>query len=159
QTVVEAAKAALLVDLRVTVNVVSTSSLSPAQIRAALGELSDRVEIVVMPCLPAGRGAKSVRDEEFVSGFAMPHGNCREHFRKVAVDQSGDVFPCCSPGGFSPPLRMGSVRNTPLRSILEASADNKLLAILESVGPQFFLPFLRAAAVEPDLPDRFSDQC
>src|SRR5262249_46321750 len=92
-------------------------------------------------------------------GFAMPHGNCRGHFRKVAVDQSGDVFPCCSPGGFSPPLRMGSVRNTPLRSILEASADNKLLAILDSVGPQFFLPFLRAAAVEPDLPDRFSDQC
>jgi MoaA/NifB/PqqE/SkfB family radical SAM enzyme len=158
-TVISAASTALLVGLKATINLVSTSSLSDEEIRIALGELSDKVEIIVMPCLPAGRAATLVDDEEFVCEQVTPQGNCREHFKKLAVDRSGNVYPCCSPGGFTAPLLMGNVQNASLSSILEASANNKLLAILESVGPQFFLPFLRAAAIEPPLPERFSDQC
>jgi MoaA/NifB/PqqE/SkfB family radical SAM enzyme len=156
---VEAASVALRAGLDVCINLVSSSGLKEESLRTALGDLSKKIEIVVMPCLAAGRGATAVRAEEFERGFESPPGNCREHFRKLAVDGSGQVYPCCSPGGFTPPLLLGSVRQSSLRSIWESSADNKLLAILEEVGPQFFLPFLRKAALEPPPPEKFSDQC
>lgn len=159
KTVVSAANTGLLAGLKVTINLVSTSTFSRDTILTELGELVDRVQVVTMPCLPAGRGATGVHNDEFVSEFEMPHGNCREHFKKMAVDISGNVYPCCSPGGFTAPLMMGNVRNASLRSIVDASADSKLLVILESVGPSFFLPFLRAASVDTALSERFSDQC
>jgi MoaA/NifB/PqqE/SkfB family radical SAM enzyme len=151
---------ALSVGLKVTLNVVSSRSLSVDGLRAALGDLANDIEMVVMPCVPAGRGGAHVAADEFIQEYAVPRGNCTEHFRKVAIDVAGDVYPCCSPGGFTPPLRLGNVRNASLGSILEASTQNKLLAILESVGPQYFLPFLRRSAhLHPSLPDKFSDQC
>lgn len=159
KTVVSAASTALLAGLKVTINLVSTSTFSRDTILAELGELVDTVQVVTMPCLPAGRGVTGVRNDEFVPEFEIPHGNCRDHFKKMAVDISGNVYPCCSLGGFTAPLMMGNVRNASLGSIVDASANSKLLAILESVGPSFFLPFLRAAAVAPSLSERFSDQC
>jgi MoaA/NifB/PqqE/SkfB family radical SAM enzyme len=159
ETVSRAARMALHVGLKVTLNVVLTSTLSRRDIEAELGDLVEQVNIVVMPCLPAGRGRTDVADFEFALRMEQPHGNCKEHFRKLAVDLSGDVYPCCSPGGFTAPLRMGNLQNTPLDEILAASAGSKLLAILESVGPQFFLPFLRAAELHLPLPGGFSDQC
>ncbi len=159
EAVGRAAEAGLLAGLKVTINVVSTRERRGRAIRAGLARLDGRVRFVTMPCLPAGRGEAGIRDEEFAHDQEAPRGNCREHFRKLAVDREGNVYPCCSPGGFTPPLRMGNVREDSLRSIVDASADSKLLAILESVGPQFFLPFLRAEGVDPSLPERFSDQC
>jgi MoaA/NifB/PqqE/SkfB family radical SAM enzyme len=155
----KAASMGLEAGLDVCINLVSTSSLTGEALKSALGDLSKQVEFVVMPCLAAGRGAAAVRDEEFERGFEAPAGNCREHFKKLAVDRSGQVYPCCSPGGFTPPLLMGNVRESSLGSIWKRSAENKLLAILEEVGPQFFLPFLRRAPLDPPLPQRFSDQC
>jgi MoaA/NifB/PqqE/SkfB family radical SAM enzyme len=158
-TVISAANSALQAGLIVTINHVSTPSMSLNELRAALGELSEKVEIIVMPCIPAGRGAVRVHEDEFKQELHIPQGNCREHFKKIVVDRIGNVYPCCSPGGFTKPLLMGNVGEASLGSIMQESSDNKLLAILESVGPQFFLPFLRGAAQESALPDRFSDQC
>jgi MoaA/NifB/PqqE/SkfB family radical SAM enzyme len=158
-TVCDAARIARDADLAVTINIVSSAALTPERIRLELGELCNSVSIVVMPCLPAGRGASAVSEVEFARALDVPHGNCREHFKKLAIDISGDVYPCCSPGGFTPPLRMGNVYAQSLRSIYHSAADSRLLAILESVGPSFFLPFLRAASPSPPLPERFSDQC
>src|SRR5439155_23338962 len=92
-------------------------------------------------------------------GAAIPNGKCSKHFEKLAVDPSGNVFPCCSPGGFTAPLQMGNIHQTPLEQIVETARNNKMLAILESVGPHFFIPFIQEADAAPPLPDRFSDQC
>lgn len=157
-TVVTAARSAIEVGVVAKVNYVSTASVSLDELRIALGDLSNKVEIVVMPCIATGRGARNVSEKELPRTLAAPHGNCREHFKKLAVDALGNVYPCCSPGGFTEPLLMGNANVSSLRSVIDRSASNKLLAILEAVGPQFFLPFLQAAAV-PGLPERFSDQC
>ncbi|CAH2408913.1 MULTISPECIES: radical SAM protein [Mesorhizobium] len=154
-----AAKTALSVGLKVTVNVVSTSATEIDDVRGAFDELGDKVRFVVMPCLPAGRALTGVEQQEFPTDFTWPLGNCREHFKKLAVDLSGDVYPCCSPGGFTEPLRMGSGHRSTLGEIVKASDQNKLLAVLESVGPGFFLPFLRQQDNDGEIPKRFSDQC
>lgn len=154
-----AAKTALSVGLKVTVNIVSTSTTEIDDVRGAFNELGDRVRFVVMPCLPAGRALTRVEQQEFPADFTWPLGNCREHFKKLAVDLSGDVYPCCSPGGFTEPLRMGGGHRSTLGEIVKASDQNKLLAVLESVGPGFFLPFLRQQDVDNEIPERFSDQC
>lgn len=157
--VLGAAKAALAAGLKVTINIVSTSADAVRDVRGALSEIEGEVRFVVMPCLPAGRAAAMVERREFPAGSAWPAGNCRAHFSKLAVDLSGDVYPCCSPGGFTEPLRMGNARNSSLGAILEGSRQNKLLAVLESVGPGFFLPFLRERDAASEIPERFSDQC
>jgi hypothetical protein len=100
-----------------------------------------------------------VEGQEFPAESAWPAGNCRAHFSKLAVDLSGDVYPCCSPGGFTEPLRMGNAGRSSLGAIIEGSRQNKLLAVLEAVGPGFFLPFLRERDAASEIPERFSDQC
>jgi hypothetical protein len=157
--VISAATVALDAGLRVTINVVASAQLEPAAVREAFGTLAERVSFVVMPALPAGRAARQVSLAELSASSAVPQGDCRSHFRKLAVDLAGDVYPCCSPGGFTEPLRMGNVGDAPLSALVGGSAGNRLLAILESVGPAYFLPFLRASGTDGELPRAFGDQC
>jgi hypothetical protein len=158
-TVVAAAAASRRAGLVTTVNVVASAGLQPNTVRDALGDLAGEVGIVVMPCLPTGRAAAEVDADEWPGQTMQPLGNCRHHFQKLAVDLAGDVWPCCSPGGFTPALRLGNAHGTPIDRIAAQAAENPLLAVLDAVGPAFFLPFLRAAGLADTLPDRFADQC
>ena len=158
ERLIAAVRAANAADLQVTVNVVETSSFGRAEIEAILGDLADVVAFVVMPLLPAGRAAVDTHLTEYGDGDAVPTGTCRRHFLKLAVDRDGDAYPCCSPGGFTPALRLGSARQEGIPAMVAAARRNRLLAILDEVGPSFFLPFLRASN-HPGLPERFSDQC
>jgi hypothetical protein len=77
----------------------------------------------------------------------------------MAIDPFGDVYPCCSPGGFTPPLRLGNVENDTLQTLMRRAETNRLLAVLETVGPGFFLPFLRQKTAGTKLSKKFTDQC
>lgn len=158
-TVVEAARMALRVGLHVTINVVSSAALSADLIKTSLGDLVGQVALVVMPCLPAGRADAMIRIDEYPDATPVPQGSCRRHFEKLAVDLDGNVWPCCSPGGFTKPLLMGNSNATPLDQIVMRSRLDPLLAVLDTVSPAFFLPFIREAECAEDLPARFSDQC
>jgi hypothetical protein len=91
-----------------------------------------------------------------VSG--IPIGTCAQHFTKLAVATNGDAFPCCSPGGFTPPLKVGNVFEQTVGEVLESIDDNLLVQVLSAFGPAFFVPFvterLGAAPAGP-----FVDQC
>ena len=156
-TVVSAARLACEAGLAVSINIVATSTLQVETVRDSFRDLGEAIEFVVMPCLPTGRAATEVTHEEFA--VERSFGNCRDHFRKLAVDIDGDVYPCCSPGGFTAPLRLGNIGQAPLDVLWRKSESNELLAILEAVGPGFFLPFLQRSALGPTLPERFRDQC
>jgi MoaA/NifB/PqqE/SkfB family radical SAM enzyme len=159
EIVARAVSAGLAAGLEVNVNVVESAGFTREHVRAALGSDISRVWINVMPCLPAGRALDEVALAEYGPDEARPLGNCRHHFAKLAVDLDGTVWPCCSPGGFTEPLRLGSTRETPLAEIVARARMNPLITILEEVGPAFFLPFLRDSDVADDLPERFTDQC
>lgn len=149
---------ALDAGLEVAVNVVETSAFGALDVSAALAAFDGRYRMVVMPLQHAGRALTDAQPDEYAApSEETPFGNCRSHFRKLAIDARGDAYPCCSPGGFTDPLRLGNARELPLSAIVDRAVDSPLLAILEDVGPAFFLPFLRAAGIA--LPGRFSDQC
>lgn len=158
--VVEAA-ARMAVDegLKVTINVVESEGMALSAIKAKIGSLSDDISFVAMPCLPTGRAETEVTAQEARPDISAPIGNCAHHFTKLAVDINGDVFPCCSPGGFSDPLKLGNAHREQVHQIFQKSMSNGLLAILEDVGPGFFLPFVQAAGADRDLPAKFRDQC
>jgi MoaA/NifB/PqqE/SkfB family radical SAM enzyme len=157
--VVMAARTSVDLGLTTTINVVKSASLSIEEVKNEFGSLANELNFVVMPCLPTGRASLDVSVTEFEFVEASPYGNCRAHFRKLAIDTVGEVYPCCSPGGFTPPLRLGNVKNSGIASIVLDSYDNPLIAILEEVGPTFFLPFLRTKMSDKDIPHEFADQC
>jgi MoaA/NifB/PqqE/SkfB family radical SAM enzyme len=159
ETFAAAVRAGLAAGLEVNVNVVASGDCGRDSVRTVLGTDSDRVRMTVMPCLPVGRGADALLPGEWEQAEPEPLGNCRHHFSKLAVDLDGGVWPCCSPGGFTEPLRLGSRRGGPLGSIVAQGRRNPLMAVLEEVGPAFFLPFLRASKAADELPERFVDQC
>lgn len=157
--IVTAAEVGLDLGLLVRVNVVQTPDFSVDQVRPAFGAVAELVEFVPMPCIPAGRAADEVARTDLPVRARMRMGNCHDFFAKVAVTASGDVYPCCSPGGFTPPLRGGSLTSEPLARILDRMQDSPLLQVLESVGPSFFLPFVQARLGRDLLADGLVDQC
>jgi len=159
ETVIAAAEAGLDAGLQVTINIVESAELKPVAVLAELGGLADRVGYAVMPLLPVGRGAAQIAADQLEPRFATPLGNCADYFQTLAVEVGGDVYPCCSAGGFTPPLRLGNVKDASIAAIVGNARRNRLISILHSVGPAFFLPFIRAAEADEDLPDRFIDQC
>jgi pyruvate-formate lyase-activating enzyme len=158
--VAAAATAALDQGLEVTINVVASSSYSAEDAAAAFEALAADVRFVVMPLIPTGRAAEMIESSHFPPPApAVPLGNCSRHFRKMAVDTKGDLYPCCSPGGFTPALKLGNIAEAPLADVAGRARSHPVLSILDSVGPAFFLPFVRAAGVDEGLPGGFVDQC
>jgi pyruvate-formate lyase-activating enzyme len=154
-----AAKASLRLGMKTRVNCVYTRSFRVEDARRLLGELADHVEIVAIPCLPAGRASQQVPTDEFPLMSGPPNGSCRQHFTKLAVTAEGEVFPCCSPGGFTEPLRVGNIRTQQLDDIVAGMENNLLIQVLDTVGPSFFVPFIRRALGEGFLDGPFVDQC
>ena len=155
----QAVRAAIDAGIRPTVNVVSSRDYGLDEVRTELGSMANQVTFVVMPCLPSGRPGKQIADKEFVRELDAPGGDCSHDFKKLAIDQHGNVFPCCSPGGFTAPLRLGNIHEPNSGSKAQAIALPRLLSILHEVGPGFFLPFVRAAYPQDPTLEKFSDKC
>ncbi|WP_166435852.1 radical SAM protein [Cellulomonas shaoxiangyii] len=153
-----AVAAALGLGLEVRVNVVRTRAFDVADAAALLGPLADRVDVVAMPCIPVGRGAVAVSRDDLPAAVS-PVGSCHAYFTRVAVTAEGDVYPCCSPGGFTPPLLMGNVRVETIGTVLARADDSFLLQVLDQLGPTFFLPFVHEALGRDLLAEGVVDQC
>jgi MoaA/NifB/PqqE/SkfB family radical SAM enzyme len=154
-----AARVACDLGLLTRINVVQTSDFTLAHAREAFGELSDRLAFSPMPCIPAGRATAEVAQAELPIKEQPAFGNCRQFFTKVAVTATGDVYPCCSPGGFTPPLRGGNVREASIGSIVRAMESSMLIRVLEGVGPAFFLPFVQERLQRDLVAEGLVDQC
>ncbi len=72
---------------------------------------------------------------------------------------TGDVFPCCSPGGFTGPLFLGNLRRSSLADVLRVRDDSLLLQILAGAGPAFFVPFLEETTGRRLSEEGFADKC
>lgn len=141
------------------VNCVCTQTFSIHNARELFAGVADTVEFVEIPLIPAGRAATSISPDEFSLRVNTPFGPCAQFFTKLAITVNGDVFPCCSPGGFTEPLRVGNVKSETVGNIINHMNDNLLLQVLSTVGPAFFVPFIEHKYGENALGQRFVDQC
>jgi MoaA/NifB/PqqE/SkfB family radical SAM enzyme len=154
-----AARAALQAGLVTRVNVVVTADFTLLDARSALAGIADRVTFVPMPCIPVGRAAAQVSPQQLPRRWSPPSGNCQPFFTKIAVTPAGEVFPCCSPGGFTPPLLLGNIRDTAISEIIDRMEEGILFQVLEVLGPAFFVPFLEEELSASDLLADVVDQC
>lgn len=154
-----AVRAALDLGMVTRVNVVRTTTFGEADVRRLLGDLAGRAEFVSIPCIPTGRATDLVFMDELPLSPGVPTGSCAQHFTKLAVTAAGEAFPCCSPGGFTAPLKVGDVTRQPVGEILAGMARNPLLQVLHHVGPAFFAPFIVRALGREALRDAYVDQC
>jgi hypothetical protein len=159
ETMVCAVQHAIDAGLDVHVNVVSGNGFAAQDVRDALTCDPGLVQVYETPCLPTGKAGELFDIEHSSPGDSQPMGDCSRHFARMAVDLDGTVWPCCSPGGFTPPLALGSSRAHSLREIAGDAQERALISILATVGPAFFLPFLRRSQVGEKLPERFQGQC
>ncbi|NYH85346.1 MoaA/NifB/PqqE/SkfB family radical SAM enzyme [Actinopolymorpha cephalotaxi] len=154
-----AAGAALDAGLEVRVNVVRSRTFGVTDAHRLFGDLSRRLTFVTMPLIPAGRAARETETENLPAQPGGFGGSCAEFFTKVAVTPNGDVYPCCSPGGFTPPLRAGNVGEESLPTIIEKMRSSTLHRVLKGVGPAFFVPFIGARLQRDLATEPFVDQC
>ncbi len=154
-----AAAAAVKLGMVTRVNCVCTRTFGLDDAHQLLGADADAVEFVPMPCIPTGRAAEFVLASELLLAPGIPTGSCAQHFTKLAVTADGEVFPCCSPGGFTPPLKVGDVRHDSVGEIIAGMTENPLIQILRSAGPSFFAPYITRALGPDALHKTYVDQC
>ncbi len=159
ERLVFAAQAAVDLGLVTRVNYVTTRSFHLEDSKRLFGQLADALEFMPMPCIPAGRAAEQVAPDEFEPRPGLPLGSCERFFRNLAIDYTGGAYPCCSPGGFTEPLRVGNIREQSVDEILDGMDQNLLIQILRSLGPTYFAPFIRDRLGETALDGPFVDQC
>jgi len=140
-----AARAAIDLGIIVRVNCVCTKSFGVADARPMFQECAERIEFLSVPCLPVGRAAEAISVDNFRFRDDIPHGSCVDQFSRLAVTPTGDVFPCCSPGGFTEPLKLGNVHERTIDEIVGGTQENLLFQVLRTVGPSFFVPFIEEA--------------
>jgi hypothetical protein len=109
--------------------------------------------------LPTGRAAVAIDPDDFCYRNEIPHGSCARQFTRLAITASGDVFPCCSPGGFTEPLKLGNANERSIGEILDGTGGNLLFHVLQSVGPSFFVPFIERQIGELKSERGFVDPC
>lgn len=154
-----AAGAAVNLGLVTRINYVTTRSFQLDDSRHIFGPLADHLEFKAMPCIPTGRAAEQVDPNDLQLHSGVPIGSCERFFKSLAIDFNADAYPCCSPGGFTPPLRLGNVRETSIGGILDTLDDNLLIQILSALGPAYFAPFIEDKLGSKSIAGPFVDQC
>lgn len=154
-----AAQASVDLGMVTRVNYVTTRTFHLEDSRDLFGSLADELEFKAMPCIPAGRAADRVPVEDFELRPGLPLGSCARFFKSLAVDFDGDAYPCCSPGGFTEPLKLGNVRDQSVDAILSGVDRNLLVQVLRALGPTYFAPFIVDRLGEEALDTPFADQC
>jgi Radical SAM superfamily/4Fe-4S single cluster domain len=92
------------------------------------------VGIVVAPVAPFGR-AKALFRKTGDTPYVDSAGNCAREFETLTVNFDGQVYPCCSLGGFSPGLSMGYISNvTGTGSPESLYSSNPLVPWLATTG-------------------------
>jgi MoaA/NifB/PqqE/SkfB family radical SAM enzyme len=122
---------------------------TPGTILRRLAEEFVGLGIITRPLLPVGRAKKEVLTaEDLLTTSEVPTVPCPDPIpRRLTVDVDGSVYPCFSPAGRTPPLRMGNLHQRPILEIVTYPDSALLLAILREHGPSWFLPALADAGI------------
>lgn len=110
------------------------------------------------PLFPVGRAQKTLGPEDFFTKPGVPAEPCLQ-MNDLFVVPSGDVYPCCSAGGCTPPLRLGNVHEAPLAQISARFQRSFFHSLLAQRGPGWFAQVLIGRELIPSLQPAYVHLC
>ncbi len=138
--------------------VVTRSSEHLKDILPQLEEAALLIRFIEIPCVPVGRASRKIAPTDFIYRNGIPEHSCRL-MNDLTVLPNGEVYPCCSQGGFTPPLRLGSATDMPLAQLVERFQEDALYRRLLQSGPAWFLRAVQEAGLSSRLQQRYVDVC
>jgi Radical SAM superfamily/4Fe-4S single cluster domain len=117
----------------------------------------DGVTVEQFPVMPRVRAGTRLPDAAFRRAPGIPEGSCPSAV--ITYRETGDVFTCCTPGGFVDPLRLGHVAEEDFHDILSRFVGGGVQQILRKEGPSYFVPHIRRAGLDHKLRDAFEGVC
>jgi len=100
-----------------------------------------------IPCLPVGRAKSHISQSEFIYRDTIPRYPCK-WMDDLTILPNGDVYPCCTQGGFTTLLKLGSAKSETLAKLIQHFSENRLYQVLSSHGPSWFLNLFYDAGEE-----------
>lgn len=113
-----------------------------------LGDLTFNSSFISNPCIPTGRGS-SIKNSELILTHVSKLNKTCKMMNTIIVLVNGDVYPCCSQGGFVESICLGNIYNQNLTSLINKAKNNKYLRILEYYGPYYFYEKVKKYGIIP----------
>jgi hypothetical protein len=114
------------------------------------------VDVMEMPLVPEGRGAKLPR-EDFLLSDKFPSGRCPS--ATMTMDASSNAMVCCNGGGSDPSLQLGNAENLSLLDLEYKFATDPVINFLRNNGPAKAIDFLPERERERFLASRYVNEC
>lgn len=125
------------------VDIGSVITKSTADVSALFSELKEdmiNVPHYIAACLPVGSAEKKIEaGEYFHDPYIFERCNVCYESTYYAIFPNGDVYPCCSQAGATPPLRLGNVNELSMQEIEQNYNANIHIRIMKKYGLNWYL--------------------
>ena len=125
------------------VDIGSVITKSTADLSTVFSELKE--EMINVPhytaaCLPVGSAEKEISENEyFHDPYIFERCNVCYETTYYAVFPNGDVYPCCSQAGATPPLKLGNVNEISMKEVEQNYNANIHIRIMKKYGINWYL--------------------
>lgn len=145
--------------LRVIVNAIATKKNK--RLKGMLEDLEDTLlncTLIEIPCVPAGRAAMKIPEDEFIYQNEPPAGAC-ELMNIFTIFPDGNVYPCCSEVGMSPFLHLGNIYRDTVDTLLDKFYSNTIYYQLAHNGPKYLYETCLDETDKKSMRSRFVNTC
>jgi len=129
------------IDTRLTV--VATKSYRIGDAFMELDPYALGIPAMESACVPVGRARKAVPESDTLPTPSWNIGaSCAKDFKMLSVTPDASVYPCCSVGGFTEGIKLGSLHESSILELLQKRNRGMKWSVLASQGPAYFLKSL-----------------
>lgn len=115
------------------------------QVLGDLGNLLLDADVMVqeLACMPVGRAADRIPQDEWLFQEGIPRGPC-PGMVLLSIIPDGTTFPCCGTG-WTQRLVVGNAVAEPVADLMHKAKNEALFVALRDKGPAFFVPYFAQA--------------
>ena len=114
--------------------------------------------LIELPCLPIGRAIEKIPLPDFLVDTSMLSLPCFD-LNDLAIDPQGNAYPCCSQGGMTSVLCIGSAKKESLIDLEHHFRGNMICRLLASHGPGWFVKAIENAGLGHKLNQSYTGIC
>ena len=109
-------------------------------------------------CLPIGNAKKNLSSDEFMHEEKIINNFCTG-LNTLTVNWDGSVYSCCSPGGITPALYLGSIKILNLTQLINKFQSNIYSNILKTEGIEWFYNIINKNHLPIKLKNNYINLC